>query len=189
MNNYLPPKKACEVLGVHYQTLRNWSNEGKIDTIRAPGGKRFYNVNKYLEDNNMKSNNKKKICYCRVSSHSQKNDLENQINYMKEKYPDYELLYDIGSGINFKRSNLNKIIEYSINNKLEILVIAYKDRLCRIGYELIENILIKYSSTKIIIVNEEEKSLEEELTQDMIEIITVFSSKLYGIRSYKSKKK
>ena len=97
------------------------------------------------------------------------------------------MLYDIGSGINFNRPNLKKIINYGIKNELEELVISYKDRLCRIGFELIENILLEYSNTNIIIENEDDKSPEEELTGDLIEIITVFSSKLYGIRSYKSK--
>jgi len=106
---------------------------------------------------------------------------------MKNKYPNHEILYDIGSGINFNRPNLKKIINYGINKKLEELVIAYKDRLCRIGYELIEYMLKEYSNTKIIIVNDEIKSPEKELTDDLIEIITVFSSKLYGMRSYKNK--
>jgi putative resolvase len=194
---FLPPKKASEILGVHWMTLRNWSSKGKIETLRSPGGKRFYNVDKYLKDNNIEINDKnieindknidkKKICYCRVSSHSQKNDLENQIKYMKNKYPDYEILSDIGSGINFKRGNFNKILDYGINGELEVLVVSYKDRLCRIAFDLISNILDKYSKTNIIIENDDNKSSEEELVDDMLEIITVFSSRLYGMRSYKN---
>ena len=202
--NYYTPKEASEKLGVHWQTLRNWEKQGKIKTIRSPGGKRYYDINNFMVDiehnnsdikeiniqNDIKEikNIRRKICYCRVSSHSQKKELENQIKYMSKKYPNHEILYDIGSGINFNRHNLNKIINYGIKNELEELAIAYKDRLCRIGYELIEKILVDYSNTKIIIENEEIKSPEEELTTDLIEIITVFSSKLYGIRSYKSKK-
>ena len=140
------------------------------------------------DDNTEIKNIKRKICYCRVSSYSQKPELENQIKYITKKFPNHEILYDIGSGINFNRPNLNKIINYGIKNELEELAIAYKDRLCRIGYELIEKILIENSNTNIIIEKDEIKSPEEELTNDLIEIITVFSSKLYGIRSYKSKK-
>jgi len=107
---------------------------------------------------------------------------------MSDKFPNHEIIYDIGSGINFNRPNLNKIINYSIKNELEELTIAYKDRFCRIGYELIEKILVEYSNINIIIEKDEIKSPEEELMNDLIKIITVFSSKLYGIRSYKSKK-
>ena len=202
--NYYTPKDASKKLGVHWQTLRNWEKQGKIKTIRSPGGKRYYDINNFIvdiennnsdikeinvkDDNTEIKNIKRKICYCRVSSYSQKPELENQIKYMTEKFPNHEILYDIGSGINFNRPNLNKIINYGIKNELEELAIAYKDRLCRIGYELIEKILIEYSNTNIIIEKDEIKSPEEELTNDLIEIITVFSSKLYGIRSYKSKK-
>ena len=86
---------------------------------------------------------------------------------MKEKYPDYEILTDIGSGINFKRKNLIKIIDYAIENKLEELVVSYKDRLCRISYELLEYIMLKYSKTKIKIENEEKESPEKEVTDDL----------------------
>ncbi len=194
--NYYTPKESSKKLGVHWQTLKNWEKSGKIKCIRSPGGKRYYDINSFISEIDKKEENieiltieviPKKICYCRVSSYSQKIELENQINYMKNKYPNHEILYDIGSGINFNRPNLKKIINYGINKKLEELVIAYKDRLCRIGYELIEYMLKEYSNTKIIIVNDEIKSPEKELTDDLIEIITVFSSKLYGMRSYKNK--
>ena len=199
-NKYYAPKEASEKLGVHFQTLRNWEKEGKIKCIRSPGGKRFYDLDDFLkkyenkdkniiksEDkiNDLKINLKRKICYCRVSSNSQKTELENQIKYMSLKYPEYELLYDIGSGINFNRTNFKKILNYAIKNELESLVISYKDRLCRIAYELIENILKEYLNCEIIIENNEEQSPEEELIDDMLQIVTVFSSRLYGIRSYK----
>jgi predicted site-specific integrase-resolvase len=199
-NKYYSPKETSKKLGVHFQTLRNWEKEGKIECVRSPGGKRFYDLSNFLkkyeinetetktetEKNSIINNFKrKKICYCRVSSNSQKIELENQIKYMSLKYPEYELLYDIGSGINFNRTNFKKILNYAIKNELESLVISYKDRLCRIAYELIENILKEYSNCEIIIENNEEKSPEEELIDDMLQIVTVFSSRLYGIRSYK----
>ena len=112
-----------------------------------------------------------------------KNRIKSSNRVSKKKYSKHEILYDIGSGINFNRPNLKKILNYGINNELEELVITYKDRLCRIGYELIENILLEYSNTRIIIEKDELKSPKEELTNDLI----VFSSKLYGIRSYKTK--
>jgi len=186
--HFISGKKASEILGVARHTLYKYEKEGLIKTIRSPGGKRFYNVYEYLTNNNIEikdeKEKKKKICYARVSSHSQKEELENQKKLLNQIYPNYELLYDIGSGINFKRKNFLKILEYGINNELEELVITYKDRLCRIGYDLI-NYLLK--NTTIRIIYDCKKSPEEEVVNDLIEIITVFSSKIYGLRSYKDK--
>ena len=189
MNNqeFIGGKEASKILGVKRHTLYKYDREGLIKTIRSPGGKRFYNVKEYLKNNNMihdKQEVKKKrnICYARVSSHSQKEELENQKAILKQVYPDYELLYDIGSGINFKRKNFLKIIEYGLNDELETLVITYKDRLCRIGYDLV-NTLLKNTEIKELYNNN--KSPEEEVVNDLIEIITVFSSRVYGLRSYK----
>jgi predicted site-specific integrase-resolvase len=106
---------------------------------------------------------------------------------MKEKYPTFEILSDIGSGINFKRKNLKVIINLGLKNELGILAIAYKDRLCRIAYDLIADLLIENSETKIIIENKSDQSFEQELADDMIQIVTVFSSRLYGMRSYKNR--
>ncbi|NQV78709.1 MAG: IS607 family transposase [Lutibacter sp.] len=189
MNNheFISGKEASKILGVGRHTLYKYERENLIKTIRSPGGKRFYNVKEYLKNNNMLvdepiEKEKRKICYARVSSHSQKKELENQKAILKQIYPDYELLYDIGSGINFKRKNFLKIIEYGINNELETLIVTYKDRLCRIGYELI-NTLLKNTEIKELYNND--KSPEEEVVSDLIEIITVFSSRVYGLRSYK----
>ena len=106
---------------------------------------------------------------------------------MKEKYPTFEILSDIGSGINFKRKNLQVIINLGLKNELDTLAIVYKDRLCRIAYDLIENLLVENSETKIIIENKSNQSFEQELVDDMIQIVTVFSSRLYGMRSYKNR--
>ena len=84
---------------------------------------------------------KLKICYCRVSSYDQKEDLSRQIKFLKKKYPKHQVITDIGSGINFKRKGLLKLLNLAIENKLDEVVITYKDRLCRIGYDLIEHIL------------------------------------------------
>ena len=106
---------------------------------------------------------------------------------MKERYPNHEIISDIGSGINFKRKGLIKIIDYALEGNLEQLVIAYKDRLCRIGYDLIEYLLLKYSDTEIILDSEKIETLEEEISNDILQIINVYSAKINGMRSYKSK--
>ena len=186
MERYYKRNEATEKLGVHYQTLRNWRISGKIKTVKV-GTRYLYDVDSLLEKEGKLTSKRKKICYCRVSTYGQKKELENQVKYMKQNYPSHEILTDIGSGINFKRPNFIKIIEYGINNVLEELVIAYKDRLCRISYELIEYILLKHSKTNIKILNDDKGSPEKEVTDDLIQIITVFSSRLYGMRSYEIK--
>lgn len=180
-------KDAEKILGLSKSTLRTYEKEGKIETIRSETGWRKFNVKKYLLDNNIeiKEEVKKNIIYCRVSSYDRKEDLARQVEFLQNKYPLYEVITDIGSGINFKRKGLKKIIKMAIANELNEVVITYKDRLCRIGYELIEFLLKDYSNAKIIIENTEEKNINEEITQDLIEIITVYSSKLHDRRSNK----
>lgn len=180
---YYSSKETCKKLGICRKTLQNWANEGKIKYIRTEGDWRKYDLDSYLNENNLLP--KVKVCYCRVSSYDQKEDLVRQVSYLTQKYPSHEIIKDIGSGINFKRKGLLKLIDLAIENKLEELVITYKDRLCRIGYDLLEHILKTYSHTNIIIENIESKSSSQEITEDLIEIITVYSSKLYGSRSYK----
>lgn len=180
-------KDAERILGLSKSTLRNYEKEGKIETIRTETGWRKFNVKKYLLDNNIevKQDVKKSFIYCRVSSYDRKEDLASQVEFLQNKYPLYEVITDIGSGINFKRKGLKKLIKLAIANELNEVVITYKDRLCRIGYELIDFIFKDYSNAKIIIENTEEKNINEEITQDLIEIITVYSSKLHGRRSNK----
>jgi predicted site-specific integrase-resolvase len=106
---------------------------------------------------------------------------------MKKNYPDYILIKDIGSGINFRRKGLIKIIDFAMNGEIEELVIAYKDRLCRIGYELIEYIITNYSHGKITVLHRIQDSPEEEITRDLVQIINVFSARINGLRKYREK--
>jgi putative resolvase len=200
-DTYLSGKEACQKLGVHSRTLYNWEEKGKIDTIRTPGGKRLYNVDKYIKeqttnkiynDDNEEELDKLKIIYVRVSSETQKNDLERQKLYMQKRYPKHLLIEDIGSGLNFNRRGLRKIIKYAINGKLEELVVAYKDKLARFGFELIEDLIKEYSNGRIIILNKDkdkdkEPEPEEELVNDMLQIMNIFTTKMNGLRKYKEK--
>lgn len=190
MENYKTPKEASKILGVHWQTLRNWDASGMIETIRMPGGKRLYNVQKYLEKNNLISTNdipKRNICYCRVSTIGQKPDLQRQKELMKNLYPNHEIIEDIASGLNFNRPGLNKIIKLALNKEINEIVVAYKDRLCRFGFELIEMIIKDSSDGRIVVINHTDTSPQEELTKDLVSIINVFSAKLNGMRKYKTK--
>ena len=182
---YVRGGMASKLIGVSQQTLRKLADEGTIDSKKTPGGHRLYNVRKYLQKEKLEEGDKLKICYCRVSSYSQKEEYDNQVAYMREKYPEYKIIGDVGSGINFKRKGLRKIIDLAILNKLDTLVVSYKDRLCRIGYDLIEFILVNYSGTKIIIDKHREETVHEEISNDLIEIMTVYTGKISGMRSYK----
>jgi putative resolvase len=108
---------------------------------------------------------------------------------MKQKYPNYEIIQDIASGLNFNRPGLNKIIKMALNNEIDEVVVSYNDRLCRFGFELIEMILKESSNGKITVLNNTDDSPEEELTKDLVSIINVFSAKLNGMQKYKTSNK
>ena len=195
MDDYVSGIKASKLLGVHQRTLYTWEENGKIETIRTPGGKRLYNVEKYLLINKGlikpstidDENTRLKITYARVSSQGQKDDLERQKVYLKKRFPNHILIEDIGSGINLNRRGLNKIIHLAIEGKIEEVVVAYKDRLARFGFELIEGLINKYSNGKIKIINKVEKQEpEEELIKDMLQIMNIFVAKMNGLRKYKN---
>lgn len=183
---YVKRKEALEILGICYKTLYKMANNKKIDTIKI-GENTLYNVNKYLRERNILSKERVKICYCRVSSNKQKEDLERQVKFMKEKFPTHEIIKDIGSGLNYNRKGLQEIMEKAINGEIDEIIIAYKDRLTRFGYEMIEWLIKKYSNGKIIIINkEEEETPIEELTKDIVSIMNVYVAKVNGLRKYKT---
>jgi predicted site-specific integrase-resolvase len=184
---YVSGKQASEILGVHQRTLYNWEKRGIIETIRTDGGKRLYNILKYLNEHTTQKN-KLKICYVRVSSNGQKEDLKRQEEYMRKKYPNHTIIKDIGSGINMNRKGLNKIIDYAINGRIKELVVAYRDRLSKFGYSLIERLITKYSNGKITILNKKIiKTPHEEIVEDVLQIMNVFVAKMNGLRKYKLK--
>lgn len=198
-DGFVGGKQASKLLGVHQRTLYQWDDKGLIQTIRTPGNKRLYNVKKFLEEkkcnNNIKcienldeldkESNKLNICYVRVSSIGQKDDLERQKKELYSKYPNNIFIEDIGSGLNMNKRGLRKIIDLAIKGKINELVIAYKDRLVRFGYELIEDLIIKYSNGKIIILNQKDtKEPEEELVEDVLQVMNVFVAKRNGLRKY-----
>lgn len=203
MNQYIGGKQAAKELGVHQRTLYLWENKGVLETIRTPGGKRLYNVKKFLEEHvqekkeatieNIEGTNEKlNICYVRVSTNGQKDDLKRQKEQMKELYSDYVIIEDIGSGLNLNKKGIRKIIDLAIKGKINKLIIAHKDRLVRFGYELIEDLIKVYSGGEIIILNkkeETEKNPENEMVNDVLQIMNVYVAKMNGLRRYKIKNK
>lgn len=178
--------EAIKTLGICYQTLYKMAERKEIDTVKV-GENTLYNINKYLREKNVLHKERIKICYCRVSSNKQKEDLERQIKFMKDKFPTHTIIQDIGSGLNYKRKGLQELMEKAINGEIEELVIAYKDRLTRFGYEMIEWLISKYSNGKIIVINKnEEETPVEELTKDIVSIMNVYVAKVNGLRKYKT---
>lgn len=183
---YIPTKKARQLLGVTTDTLRNWDKANKIQTVRTPSGARLYSVRciQNILNSNRPRKEKKKIAYCRVSSQKQVDDLKRQENFFKQNYPDFELVTDIGSGINWKRKGLKTILERAMSNDISEVMVAHRDRLCRFGFELLEWLFEKYHVKLIVLDREEHKSEDFELTDDILSIIHVYSCRQMGKRRY-----
>lgn len=175
---YESSRKAALILGVHPNTLRRMADDGDIETIRI-SGQRKYNVEAYLGP--VKS---AVVCYCRVSSYKQKDDLARQVSFMQERYPEAEIIKDIGSGINFKRKGLNAILERAMRGTNVTLVVAHRDRLARFGHELIR-FVVESNGGKLVVLSEDALSPEVELTKDLLNILHIFSCRMHGLRNYK----
>lgn len=193
MSKYYSINEFSKILGVSAQTLRNWDANGKLHPHHtSTNGYRYYSHEQLNQVMNIKPNlNRLTIGYCRVSSHKQKDDLERQIEnvktYLIAKGQPFEIISDIGSGINYKKKGLKELIKLITQNKVEKVVILYKDRLLRFGFELVEYIASLYNC-EIEIMDSTEKSEQQELVEDLVQIITVFSCKLQGKRAGKARK-
>ena len=187
--------KFSKETGISISTLRRWDKENIYKpTFVTEGGTRYYSedqLNTIIYGSSEINKSKKIIGYCRVSSQKQKDDLERQVDnvktYMLAKGYSFEIITDIGSGINYNKKGLNKLLDMVSNNQVDKIVIMYKDRLVRFGYELLENICMKHNTT-IEIIDNTERTEEQELVEDLIQIITLFSCRLQGKRAHKAKK-
>ncbi|MBK1695436.1 IS607 family transposase [Chromatium weissei] len=177
---YIPSREAAKRLGCHPCTLRKWADAGKIPHIRTDSGQRRYDVDAYLRTQPQRI----VISYCRVSSFKQRDDLERQVQFMREKYPQAEIIKDIGSGLNFKRKGLKAILERAMRGDCIQLVVAHRDRLARFGYELIQQI-IEHNGGEIVVFDQSSHSSEHELTQDLRNILHVFSRRMPELNNYK----
>ena len=186
-------KEASEFLGVSMDTLRRWERTGKITSFRTEGGHRRYekkDLIKFKKDDSVEP--RITIAYCRVSSSDQKEDLQGQIQnvsqYCIANGYQFQVISDLGSGLNYNKKGLRELMELICSNQIERIVVNYKDRLIRFGFELIEQLCSIYHVRIEVINLTEDKTYEEELVEDVLSVITVFSAKLYGARSHKSKK-
>ena len=169
--------------GVSTQCIREWEREGKIKSERTLQGTRIFEMPERVED---PGDHRTKIFYCRVSSKKQTEDLKRQVDLAIKEYPDHEIIQDIGSGLNWKRKGLRRILERSSRGNLQEVVVFHKDRLCRFGFEIIEYTL-SLNKTRLLVHEQGElKTRSEELSEDLMAITHIFSCSYYGSRRYKS---
>ena len=189
---YYTINKFAKIIGVTPQTLRNWDRSGRLHPHHtSTNGYRYYSEEQLCAVTGIQFVPRKVIGYCRVSSRKQKDDLERQVEnlrtYLYAQGNPFEIITDIGSGINYKKNGLQELIRMIEANRVEKVVVLYKDRLVRFGFELLETIATIHGC-KIEIVDTTRKSEQQELVEDLVQIITVFSCKLQGKRTYQAKK-
>ncbi len=191
---YYTIHEFSKLVGKTPQTLRNWDKKRLlIPHHTGANGYRYYSHDQLKQVLNIKEDEKSKVIigYCRVSSYKQKDDLQRQVENMKlyldKQNKNYEIIEDIGSGINYTKKGLRTLLRKIVNNEVEKVVVLYKDRLLRFGFELVEYIANLYGC-EIEVIDSTEKTEQQELVEDLVQIITVFSCKLQGKRANKARK-
>jgi len=197
MNNgekYVRATTIQQNYDVSFTTLRRWAEGGKIRFKRTSDkGKRLYcleDVKKYYNGGESEKEEKSKVCYARVSSQHQKEDLGRQVEQLRSEYPKHEIIKDIGSGLNWKRKGFTSLLERVMSGNVEEIVVSYKDRMCRFGFEFIEQICKKFN-TKLLVLNKNEDEVDttKELSEDLLSVVTYFTAKNNGLRAGKNRRK
>ena len=189
---YYSINKFAKLIDKSAQTLRNWEKQGVLVPVyKSHNGYRYYSEEQLKQVLGVEETPKVTIGYCRVSSKKQEDDLNRQVeniqSYLCKQGKPFEIITDIGSGINYKKQGLNQLIDKVTSGSVDKVVVLYKDRLVRFGFELIESICRRYGAT-IEVIDNTPKTEEQELVEDLIQIITVFSCRLQGKRANKIKK-
>ena len=192
-NNNYKPCEFAELINVSIRTLQRWDNDDKLKAFRTPTNRRYYTYEQYLQYKGVVNSEvkKKNVIYTRVSTSNQKDDLKNQIYFLRQFTNSNgiiidEVIEDYGSGLNYNRKKWNKLIDDCMLNDIDTIYITHKDRFIRFGYNWFEKFLAKFN-VKIVVVNNEDLSPQEELVQDIVSILHVFSCRIYGMRKYKKK--
>jgi len=194
---YISIREASVLTGINPQTLRKLGDEGKIKCYKTLTGQRKFNKN-YLEkmcnsgsDNDqVGEDTKQNFIYARVSSKKQMDDLSRQIEFIKKSRPEYSSylsITDIASGVNFNRKGLGEILDAALRKSIKEVVVAHRDRLSRFGFDLIKLIIEKQGGKITVLDDQQNKSSEQELSEDLLSIIHIFSCRQMGRRSYKIK--
>lgn len=193
MSKHYKPKEFAELLNVSVITLQRWDNNGKLKAFRSPTNRRYYTYEQHLEYKGIhkKEDNRKIVIYTRVSTSNQKDHLKNQVDFLRQYSNSKgiivdEVIEDYGSGLNYNRKKWNRLIDSCMQNEVNAIIITHKDRFIRFGYEWFERFLAKFN-VNIIVVNNESLSPQEELVQDIISILHIFSCRIDGLRKYKKK--
>ena len=176
-----PSRKAAQALGIHPNTLRRWAAQGKIQFVKTAAGQHLYDVDAMVGGNKPT----RRICYCRVSSAKQRDDLERQVAYLQARFPDHSIMRDIGSGLNFRRKGFQFLLESICKGEVSELVVAHRDRLARCCFDLIKW-LVERQGGKVVVLNDVTHSPERELTTDLLTILHGFSCRLHGLRKYRA---
>ena len=191
----LPPREACKRLGVSFITLKRWIYSGKIRAVRTPTGRWMIPESEVERIVGGREGVKefRAIVYARVSSSDQKKDLERQIEHLTQYcsakgYKVIDVLSDVASGLKTNRKGLLKLFNYVVNRQVDVVVVTYKDRLTRFGFEYLEYFFSQYDVRIEVVYGEEPRDAYQELVEDLLAIVTSFAGKLYGMRSRKKKK-
>ena len=192
MDKLITISEAAKRLGISPTTLRRWEESGKLIPERTQGNQRRYRLSQIEPATHLRKQDRKTLAYARVSSHDQKDDLERQKQvlelYCAQQGWTFELISDIGSGVNYYKKGLKRLLNEILIGNVGRLVITHKDRLLRFGAELVFSIC-EAKQVEVVMVNKgEDTTFEDDLATDVLEIITVFSARLYGSRSRKNKK-
>jgi len=191
----LRPREVCQRLGISYSTLSRWVREGRIKAVRTAGGVFRIpesEVRRIAEGLPM-SKEVRAIIYTRVSSSERRSDLEKQVEYLTQYcsskgYKVVDVLSDVASALETDRRGLLKLFDYVVNRQVDVIVVTYRDRLTRFGFEYLEHFFNQYGVRVEVVFGEEPKDAYQELVEDLIEIVSSFAEKLYGLRSHKKKK-
>ena len=201
-DGFIPIRKAVEITGLHPNTLRKYADSNKVQSYTTPAGQRMFNQSNLQKLTHpspsitqVPKDTKKSFIYARVSSKKQHDDLHRQIQFLQTRKPEYahfHVIQDIASGINFQRKGLQTILDSCLQGTLGEVVIAHKDRLARFGFDILKYIIERSGGT-ITIVNTEttsdfHKSSEQELAEDLLSIVHIYSCKQMGKRSYATRK-
>jgi len=187
---YITSGTVRQHYGVSNSTLQRWATDGKVKTLRTTGNHRLYereSVAKLFGDETEKK--KRRICYARVSSAKQGEDLERQVQDLQKEYPDHEIIKDIGSGVNFSRKGFKTLVDAILSGDIEELVISHKDRLTGFGYELVEQLCEKFDCKIVVQFKDQRHNPEQDLADDLLAITTVFVAKHNGLRAGEKRRK